>query len=446
MAEGVSFDTFVKAFYVAHPEMNVEQIDQVPNRPIFLASIDAQEELDLIEDELEAGFGGLLTWGEFVYMNEGPEGTTGSIFVDRPINPVAFRTQYSSNVLGLDVSHDTTTGLGVVVAVLDTGIVETHPVFEGNTVLGGYDFIDGDINPVEVQDGVDNDVDGIFDEGWGHGTFVASIVLLAAPDAKILPIRVLDSDNNGTTWSLARGMFHAIDRGVEVMNVSVASTYHSEAVSDAIDESKNFGIVIVAAAGNCAREEPRTYPAMQSNVLGVIATDISDTLANFSNYSELVAIAAPGYSNNFDAEPLAEESIIGAVPDGGFAYWQGTSMSSPMVSGAIALLRSQHPELPTNSDSWNLITSTLLETAHNIDAENPKFFGLLGSGRMDVLAAVLEGPSAPALGDLNGDGDINVTDILQIISHWGQVHSSADLNGDGNVSIVDLLILIENWN
>ncbi len=447
MAEGVSFVAFANAFHVAHPTIQVQQLDQVPNRSIFLASIDVQEEdIDAISMEIEGGFGGLLAWGEFVYKNEGPEGTTGSIFVDRPINPASFRTQYSANVLGLNASHNIATGNGIVVAVLDTGVVATHSVLEGSTVLGGYDFVDDDNNPEEIQDGIDNDMDGIFDEGWGHGTFVASMVLLVAPDAKILPIRVLDSDNNGTTWSLARGMFHAIDLGVEVMNISVASTYHSEAVSDAVDESKDFGIVVVAAAGNCGRATPRTFPAMQSNVLGVIATDIGDSLAGFSNYGELVAIAAPGFSADFSAEPIAEESIIGAVPDGGFAYWQGTSMSSPLVSGAIALVRSQHPELPTNSELWSTLTNTLLETAQNIDVENPNFFGLLGAGRMNVAAAVFEGPNAPQLGDLNGDGVIDVADVLLVVSSWGQVHTSADLNGDGTVNVVDLLILIETWN
>ena len=447
MADGVSFNTFVKAFHFAHPNIHLQQLDQVPNRPIFLASIDVQEEeIDAISTEIENGFGGLLTWGEFVYENEGPEGTTGSIFVDRPISTASFRTQYSSNILGIEVSHDSTTGLGVVVAVLDTGIVESHPVLLGKTVLGGYDFIDGDNNPTEVQDGVDNDVDGIFDEGWGHGTFVASIVLLVAPDAKILPIRVLDSDNNGTTWSLAKGMFHAIDRGVEVINISIGSTYHSDAIDDAVDEAKDVGIVIVAAAGNCGREEPRTFPAMQSNVIGVVATDIGDSVADFSNYGELIAIAAPGFSKDFNSEPLEGESIIGAIPDGGFAYWQGTSMASPLVSGAVALVRSQHPELPADSNLWGTLTNTLLETAQNIDAENPNFIGLLGSGRMDVAALVFAGPIAPALGDLNGDGVINVSDILQVISSWGQVHSSADFNGDGIVNVLDLLILIDNWN
>ena len=185
---------------------------------------------------------------------------------------------------------------------------------------------------------------------------------------------------------------------------------------------------------------------MQSNVIGVVATDIGDSVADFSNYGELIAIAAPGFSKDLNSEPLEGESIIGAIPDGGFAYWQGTSMASPLVSGAVALVRSQHPELPADSNLWGTLTNTLLETAQNIDAENPNFIGLLGSGRMDVAALVFAGPIAPALGDLNGDGVIDVSDILQVISSWGQVHSSADFNGDGIVNVVDLLILIDNWN
>ena len=92
-----------------------------------------------------------------------------------------------------------------MVAVIDTGVQSDHPELAGK-MTAGYDFVDMDGTPGDVGDGRDNDSDGEADEMVGHGTHVAGIVALAAPDARIMPIRALDTEGRGTTFGIARAI------------------------------------------------------------------------------------------------------------------------------------------------------------------------------------------------------------------------------------------------
>jgi subtilisin family serine protease len=120
-------------------------------------------------------------------------------------------------------------------------------------------------------------------------------------------------------------------------------------------------------------------------------------------------------------------------------------MATPLVSGAAALIRSQHPEWPADISTTNSIRLALRNTAVNINAQNPQYAGELGHGRVDIGAAVQLGPPTPALGDLNNSGAVDVDDLIAVIVAWGQVHSSADLDGDGQVEVDDLITVILNW-
>ena len=116
--------------------------------------------------------------------------------------------------LAIDVgdAHSHATGAGVDVAILDTGIDSTHP-FLVDHVLPGWDFVDDDDDPADEAGGLDSDLDGLVDEAWGHGTHIGGIVAQIAPDARIMPYRVLDSDGVGHTYALAAAIFDAVDRG-----------------------------------------------------------------------------------------------------------------------------------------------------------------------------------------------------------------------------------------
>src|SRR5262245_8041831 len=111
-------------------------------------------------------------------------------------SPEACAYQPATSSCNLPAALQRSTGQGVRVAVLDTGGELTHPWIHPR-YAGGIDFVDGDNDPSEVADGLDNDGDGDVDEGWGHGTHVAGIIGVAAPNAQLLLVRVLDSDGRG---------------------------------------------------------------------------------------------------------------------------------------------------------------------------------------------------------------------------------------------------------
>lgn len=257
-------------------------------------------------------------------------------------------------------------GDGVTVAILDTGVDATHPRLSGRIHPGAADLVDGDDTPEDAPDGIDSDADGDVDEAVGHGTFVAGLVLSVAPAATILPIRVLDSDGIGTVFDVLRGIELAKDKGARVVNMSLGMAGFSAILRDALEAAAG-GTILVASAGNGASVEPR-QPARSQYVIGVAATDSLDQKADFSNFGGWVDMSAPGVG------------LVSLFPDRSFATWSGTSFAAALVSGAAAVLA---------SDDLGDIGSQRLETFLLEEAEplDPVFGRLLGTGRLDVLAA-----------------------------------------------------------
>lgn len=448
ISAGQSLQAFLDQFAINEPDITATQIDQIPGRPMYLLELTLPPDFtpadaDALEESLEIDYIGLIDFGELLYVDQTPESNTGSTLVDAIDDQMLYENQYFKGQVGVDAAQTLSMGGGVVVAVVDTGVDSSHPQLAPAIVPGGYNFVDDTTNTDDVAVGADNDGDGLVDEAAGHGTFVAGLIRLVAPNAGILPIRVLDSEGNGDLWLLTEGLYHAIDRGVEVINVSIASTYNSEAVEFALDEAENLGIIVVAAAGNCDNDT-RQFPAMRSGALGVAAVNDQDIKAPFSSFSDRLFISAPGDSI-LENMPDDDRSIISLQRGGGLAYWEGTSMATPIVSGAVALIRAQHPEWPASEFVVDEIEVLLEVTAVDIDGLNPQYQEQLGAGRIDIAAAVSGGPAAPTLGDLDGDGAVNVFDLLTLLSDWDLVHSSADLNGNGRVDVFDLIILLTNW-
>ena len=132
--------------------------------------------------------------------------------------------------------------------------------------------IGNDDDPREERNFVDDDGDGRVDNDYGHGTFVASLVLAVAPDARILPIRALDDEGFGSASGVASAIVWAVDQGADVVNFSIDMTVESEALKEAIDYARDRGVVIVGAAGNAALSELQ-FPARFDRVLAVGAVD-----------------------------------------------------------------------------------------------------------------------------------------------------------------------------
>lgn len=261
-----------------------------------------------------------------------------------------YQEQWAAGMIRLPEAHTVTRGAGVTVAVLDTGIDLTHPALAGQLV-SGYDFVDLDADPSEV---------GAADQNlhYGHGTHVAGLVALVAPEASIMPLRVLDEDGVGNIWALAEALAYAINPdgnpntadGADVINLSLSTTQQTDLLAeivasvtceqdddpgeddDCLVSPNQHGAVVVAAAGNSSSNTPE-YPAAEG-VLGSLAIGAStkaDTLASFSNYGSWVDLAAPG------------QDILSTVPSGEYAVWSGTSMATPLAAGEAALVRAANP-------------------------------------------------------------------------------------------------------
>jgi subtilisin family serine protease len=395
---------------------------------------------------------GRLTWAELNYAGQTGEGRTDSLWLSGlGVGFGKFQNQYAAPLLGLNAAHARSRGAGVVIAVLDTGIDGAHPALAGAVSPQGVSFVPGSSQWSDAGDGRDSDGDGLVDEQVGHGTFVAGLIRLVAPDAMLLPVRVLDSDGIANNFQIARALAWSIDRGAHVVNMSLGEDYESITIADVVAEAHTKGVVVVGAAGNRATDDPKEYPASDPNAIGVTALDWNDTRAPFANFGNQLDLAAPGDSIIMGPGADLTRSIIGPVPGGGYGIWEGTSFATAFVSGTAALVRAQHPEWPSKAVPRGAIVdaiqTTLATTGVDTDGQNPGFAGQLGDARITASAAAAAGPIAPARGDINLDGFVGAPDLAALLNAWGPVTGAvrADLNASGAVDALDLAILLSLW-
>ena len=200
----------------------------------------------------------------------------------------------------------------------------------------------------------------------GHGTMVAGILAVMAPDAMIMPLRAFDDKGCGTTYNIAKAVKYAVSHGAQVINMSFGISGQTQTLKKTIGEAVNDGVTVVASAGNGNMAVPQ-YPAAYPGVLGVAATNLTDVKASFSNYGSTISVSAPG------------SNIISGYPGGYYAELSGTSFSAPMVAAEAALLRS------LKTSGWK---NSIAAGVDNINALNPAYIGQLGTGRINLLKAL----------------------------------------------------------
>ena len=268
------------------------------------------------------------------------------------------------------------TGKGVVVAVLDTGVSASHPDLAGR-VLPGWNFVQNN------SDASDDD---------GHGTFVAGLIAASssqlgpigvAPDASILPVKILDSSGVGSTASFVAGIIYAVNSGARIINISASGASDSVALNDALAYAEAHGVLVVASSGNDANEQA-PYPAAVTTVLAVSATDHNNNLTSFSSFGPYVDLAAPG---------VDVFSTWWSVTGGnGYLTASGSSASAPLVSGVAAIVAGLRPDA-TAATLREIIT----ESAQDIGS--PGIDAQTGFGLLDAYAsALVANPPADAVG------------------------------------------------
>ena len=302
-----------------------------------------------------------VVWAELNYRGGIPEGDPYDFWEWGGTEASGYVNQKAFSQVRLPAQPTTYTGAGMVVAVLDTGISQDHPAFAGR-LLPGWDMVDDDPIPNDEPGGA----------GWGHGTHVAGIVAHVAPEAQILPVRVLDPQGRGDTFVVAYAIEWAVNQGADVINMSLGTAFHSQVLSETVSWATDQGVVIVAAAGNLNSTQPQ-YPAHYPQVVSVTGVDEENRKAPFANYGEgWIDIAAPSVG--------ITSTIVG--PQGnGYASWSGTSMATAFVSGAAALGRQKFPNMSVGG-----LEQRLEVTAQNIDNVNPDYKQKLGKGLLDVSA------------------------------------------------------------
>ena len=296
----------------------------------------------------------------------------------------------------------------IVVSIVDDAITVNHPDLQ-NVIW---------VNPNEIpNNGIDDDNNGYIDDingwdtytndndpsphsntpAWAHGTHCAGIagahtdnnIGISAVGFGVSLMAVKTADNNGLVNQTWDGVYYSIVSGADVISCSWSSGSYSQTNNNIIEFGINNGSIIVAASGNNGANlasNPK-YPACYNGVICVANTTSSDIKAGSSNYGTRVDLGAPG------------SSILSTTPYSGYGTKTGTSMSAPMVAGLLGLMKSFSP----NTSNEQLI-NCMKNSCDNIDALNPSYIGLLGSGRINAYQALL------CLSPPNADFTINNQD------------------------------------
>ncbi|MFD7625864.1 type VII secretion-associated serine protease mycosin [Streptomyces sp. NPDC059851] len=253
--------------------------------------------------------------------------------------------QWGLTALRAEEAWGITQGDGVTVAVLDTGVDPTHPDLAGQ-VLDGTDLVGMGAGPGDRAWARHGTAMAGIIAGHGHGRNRRQGVLGVAPQAKVLPVRVIleEGDPGRSTarqskgGALAEGIRWAADHGADVINLSLGddsdSAHHEAAEDEAVQYALGKGAVVVASAGNGGREgDHASYPAAYPGVIAVTAVDRSGRKAAFSTRNWYASVSAPGVG------------VVIADPDRAYYEGWGTSAAAAFVSGTVALLKAAHPDL-----------------------------------------------------------------------------------------------------
>jgi subtilisin family serine protease len=267
--------------------------------------------------------------------------------------------QYELAKLHLPQAHALAKGDKVVVAVIDSGIDASHPDLAG-AVAQTFDAIDTPMTPHK------------------HGTAIAGLIAAhgrlmgSAPAAQILAIRAFDpagAGAEGSTFNILKSLDWAAANNARVINMSFAGPT-DPAIHRSLEAARKKGIVLIAAAGNAGAKSPSLYPAADSNVIAVTATDADDRLFEQSNRGSYIAVAAPG------------AQIMVAIPDGGYEVSSGTSYSAAEVTGIVALMLERKPGLTSDQ-----VRGILQATARDL---GPKGHDIMfGAGLADAYGAIM---------------------------------------------------------
>ncbi|MFI6231668.1 type VII secretion-associated serine protease mycosin [Micromonospora echinospora] len=277
--------------------------------------------------------------------------------------------QWHLDALRVTEAHRISTGEGVTVAVVDTGVYAEHPDLAGR-ILDGRRLIGRDDKGKVDERNHGTGVAGLIAaRGGGHGR-----ALGIAPDARILPVTVATNTFAGS--NLPEGIRYAVDHGAKVVNISNGGPTTSSALDEAVRYAQSKDVVVVAAAGNAEQGDTGVlYPARLPGVIAVGATDRDGKPWSGGTRGEQIAITAPGVDVSTTAGRWSD------LTEGGYVTVDGTSAAAPLVAGAAALVRARYPEASAAE-----VVNRLVSTAR--DAGPSGRDDQYGFGRLDLVRAL----------------------------------------------------------
>ncbi|GLQ30027.1 S8 family serine peptidase [Litoribrevibacter albus] len=328
-----------------------------------------------------------------------------------PTNDPYRSYQWHFNSINLSAAHDTTTGTGAVVAVLDTGF-NSGGADSVSCLTAGTDIVNNDNDPTD-GDGHGTHVSGTIAQASDNGVGVAGI----AYNSCLMAVKVLSDSGSGSFVDIAEGIRWATDHGANVINMSLGISAQYQITNDpvtdaALDYAYINGVTVVAAAGNDGFRKMVSYPAVYPTVIAVGATDYRDQKVRYSNFGTGLDVMAPGGDTSADRN--RDGYVDGVLQEtfdsnGVFGYWfyQGTSMASPHVAGVAALLVASG--VATTPDD---VRAALTSTAKDLGEAG--YDDQYGHGLIQADAAltwvpgeppVEEPPVDPPLACTDADGD-----------------------------------------
>jgi serine protease len=332
-------------------------------------------------------------------------------------NDPDYYKQWHYPLINLPQAWEVTKGQDVIVAVIDTGILSQHPDIDSQLTTDGYDFISVDSIANDTDPGIDNNPEDPGDEMTGgssfHGTHVAGTVAAASNNAvgvagvayesKIMALRALGV-GGGLSSDIMECMKYAAglpndsstvpSQVADVINMSLGGGSPSQAEQTIVDQVRDVGVIIVAAAGN-ENTNTLSYPASYDGVISVSAVGPDKSLASYSNFGSKIDVAAPG--GDFDASgdgvysTSGDDTSEGRAIDYVYSFSRGTSMASPHMAGVVALMKAVYPDSATEPFDDFLMTSL----AQGIITEDLAGNGLavpddqFGYGLIDAYKAVI---------------------------------------------------------
>ena len=313
------------------------------------------------------------------------------------VNDTYVGYQWNLDQINAQGAWDYSTGAGAVVAVLDTG-VSSGPDGIAN-LLSGYDFYNNDADPTDGN-GHGTFVSGTINQSTNNNTGVAGI----AYGASILPVKVLGDEGYGSVEAISSGIVYAANQGADVINMSLGMGSSSSTLEQAVNYAAGYNVVMVAATGN-EFASYLNYPAAYSSVIAVGSSRADSSRPAYSNYGSGIDLLAPGgdLSRDDNGDGYADGVLQETFDRGSWTYtfWEGTSMATPHVAAAAAMLKSMGIDSP--DDIYDILVGTATDVgASGYDTQHG--YGVLNLEAALASAASGDQPNTPDTGSGGDDG------------------------------------------